>query len=183
MAINKVVYGTTVLVDLTSDTVDASHLAKGYTAHDAGGNLIVGTLEQQGSDNLLSGVTPSLLNGTTQSGKTYVIPKYSGYGIELIEYQLDIPKLTSDAVYNILMYGKTEANYRSVFAELHFQKPDGEASSVSTQLLFGATGDAKGGSFKLASGTKPTKLVIKDANDSSKLPSSISGITLVVLDA
>lgn len=46
MAISKVVYGAKVLVDLTSDTVDAAHLADGYTAHDASGNLIVGTLAE-----------------------------------------------------------------------------------------------------------------------------------------
>lgn len=43
MAISKVVYGAKVLVDLTSDTVDAAHLAKGYTAHDAGGEAVSGT--------------------------------------------------------------------------------------------------------------------------------------------
>ena len=43
MAISKVVYGTTVLMDLTSDTVDAAHLAEGHIAHDAAGNLIVGS--------------------------------------------------------------------------------------------------------------------------------------------
>ena len=41
---NKVVYGTTVLVDLTSDTVTESTLAKGATAHDKTGASITGTL-------------------------------------------------------------------------------------------------------------------------------------------
>lgn len=41
--INKVVYGTTVLVDLTEDTVTAGSLAQGYTAHDKSGALITGT--------------------------------------------------------------------------------------------------------------------------------------------
>lgn len=41
---NKVVYGTTVLVDLTEDTVDAGALIDGYTAHAADGSVIVGTL-------------------------------------------------------------------------------------------------------------------------------------------
>lgn len=43
MAVNKVVYGTTVLVDLTGDTVTAGSLAQGYTAHDKSGALITGT--------------------------------------------------------------------------------------------------------------------------------------------
>lgn len=41
---NKVIYGTTVLVDLTSDTVTESTLAKGTTAHDKTGASIIGTL-------------------------------------------------------------------------------------------------------------------------------------------
>ena len=45
MAVNKVVYGTTVLVDLTKDTVTADKLLKGATAHDASGEQITGTME------------------------------------------------------------------------------------------------------------------------------------------
>ena len=44
MAVNKVVYGTTVLVDLTSDTVTADTLKKGSTAHNSAGELITGTM-------------------------------------------------------------------------------------------------------------------------------------------
>ena len=43
MAVNKVVYGTTVLVDLTGDTVTADKLLKGATAHDASGEQVTGT--------------------------------------------------------------------------------------------------------------------------------------------
>lgn len=44
MAVNKVVYGEEVLIDLTADTVTADKLLQGITAHDAAGNIIVGTL-------------------------------------------------------------------------------------------------------------------------------------------
>ena len=44
MAINKVIYGKTTLLDLTADTVTAEHLEAGYTAHDADGEIITGTL-------------------------------------------------------------------------------------------------------------------------------------------
>ena len=37
MAINKVVLNNEVQLDLTADTVDASHLATGYTAHNSAG--------------------------------------------------------------------------------------------------------------------------------------------------
>lgn len=47
--VNKVVYNENgiarVLIDLTAVTVDAAHLKAGYTAHDASGKLIVGTME------------------------------------------------------------------------------------------------------------------------------------------
>lgn len=42
--VNKVVYGTDTLIDLTADTVTASTLMQGYTAHAADGSTIVGTV-------------------------------------------------------------------------------------------------------------------------------------------
>ena len=49
MAVNKVVFGTQTLIDLTQDTVTADNLRAGYTAHGADGNMIVGTLTASGS--------------------------------------------------------------------------------------------------------------------------------------
>ena len=43
MAINKVIYGGNTLIDLTSDTVIAEKMLKGYTAHDKSGILITGS--------------------------------------------------------------------------------------------------------------------------------------------
>lgn len=43
MAINKIIYGGTTLLDLTGDTVDVSHLLSGYKAHDRSGVQITGT--------------------------------------------------------------------------------------------------------------------------------------------
>lgn len=48
MAISKINYGNTTLIDLTSDTVTTETLAKGTTAHDASGAKITGTLESGG---------------------------------------------------------------------------------------------------------------------------------------
>lgn len=42
--VNKVVYGTETLIDLTNDTVTPDKLADGATAHDKSGNQIVGTM-------------------------------------------------------------------------------------------------------------------------------------------
>ena len=41
--VNKVVYGGTVLIDLTGDTVTADRVLTGYTAHDKSGATITGT--------------------------------------------------------------------------------------------------------------------------------------------
>lgn len=43
MAYNQVIYGEQVLIDLTNDTVDPSHLLAGKTAHDKSGEVITGT--------------------------------------------------------------------------------------------------------------------------------------------
>lgn len=42
MAISKVIYGNTTLIDLTSDTVDSAHMLSGYTATGADGERVVG---------------------------------------------------------------------------------------------------------------------------------------------
>lgn len=41
--INKVIYGSDVLIDLTGDTVEAGKILSGYTAHDKSGAPITGT--------------------------------------------------------------------------------------------------------------------------------------------
>lgn len=48
MAVSKIVLGTTVLVDLTADTVAADKLLQGYTAHGADGESITGALSPSG---------------------------------------------------------------------------------------------------------------------------------------
>ena len=45
MAINKVVFGSNTLIDLTSDTVTAEKVYKGVTAHSADGTIVTGTAE------------------------------------------------------------------------------------------------------------------------------------------
>lgn len=43
--INKVVYGSNTLIDLTSDSVTSNCLLAGYTAHDKSGALIQGLVD------------------------------------------------------------------------------------------------------------------------------------------
>ena len=49
MAYNKVTYLGKTLIDLSNDTVDANHLAEGYTAHDSSGEVIIGTMSGDGA--------------------------------------------------------------------------------------------------------------------------------------
>lgn len=59
MAINKLVYNGEVKFDLSGDTVTPETLAEGVTAHNASGELIVGTM------NIASKFTQSIINSTT----------------------------------------------------------------------------------------------------------------------
>lgn len=43
--VNKIIYGTQTLIDLTADTVTPEKILKDYTAHDASGATITGTCE------------------------------------------------------------------------------------------------------------------------------------------
>lgn len=45
MANSKVVFGNTVLIDLTADTVTADKILASYTAHNAAGDIITGTCD------------------------------------------------------------------------------------------------------------------------------------------
>ena len=71
MAVNKVVYNNTTLIDLTGDTVDASKVLSGYTAHDKSGKAITGTIATKTSSNLsASGATVTVPAGYYASQAT-----------------------------------------------------------------------------------------------------------------
>lgn len=70
MAVNKVIYGSDVLIDLTDDTVNESSLKQGYTAHDCHGNLITGTHVESG------GSSGAGLPDTIEAGDTPIWGKY-----------------------------------------------------------------------------------------------------------
>ena len=48
MAVNKVVYGTTVIIDISDSTVTPATLAEGVIAYNAKGERIVGTYKTTG---------------------------------------------------------------------------------------------------------------------------------------
>ena len=116
MAVNKVVYGTTVLVDLTEDTVTADKLLKGATAHDASGEPITGTLEPGSggsSDNNceayhITSASAKLNFKTTGTVKVW------GYGTATSGYSTSVYAFVGDGYYKSASWGsptKTSATF------------------------------------------------------------------------
>ena len=65
MAINKVIYGSTVLVDLTADTVTADKILASYTAHDATGATVTGTCDFDANTQDATVKVAEILDGKT----------------------------------------------------------------------------------------------------------------------
>lgn len=63
--INKVVYGSTVLIDLTADTVTADKILASYTAHDKAGNIITGTCDFDVNSQDATVAVAEILSGKT----------------------------------------------------------------------------------------------------------------------
>ena len=116
MAGNKVVYGTTVLVDLTKDTVTPDKLLKGATAHDASGEPITGTMEAGSggsSDNNceayhITSASAKLNFKTTGTVKVW------GYGTATSGYSTSVYAFVGDGYYKSASWGgptKTNASF------------------------------------------------------------------------
>lgn len=69
MAISKVVYGGNTLIDLTSDTVKADKLLKGYKAHGADGEVITGSCEFDANTQDATATDAEILAGKTAYNK------------------------------------------------------------------------------------------------------------------
>ena len=63
--VNKVVYGGTVLIDLTGDTVTADKVLTGYTAHDKSGETITGTCNYDVNSEDATVAVAEILTGKT----------------------------------------------------------------------------------------------------------------------
>jgi hypothetical protein len=62
---NKIVYGNTVLIDLTADTVTADKILASYTAHDASGVTITGTCKYDVNSQDATVKVAEILSGQT----------------------------------------------------------------------------------------------------------------------
>lgn len=66
---NKVVFGNTVLIDLTADTVTADKILTSYTAHDASGAVITGTCDYDVNSQDATVKVAEMLTGKTAYAK------------------------------------------------------------------------------------------------------------------
>jgi hypothetical protein len=65
MAKNKIIFGDTVLIDLTMDSLTASKLLVGYTAHDRGGEAITGSCTFDADTSDADATDATILSGKT----------------------------------------------------------------------------------------------------------------------
>ncbi|MBQ9785073.1 MAG: hypothetical protein IJW29_06200 [Clostridia bacterium] len=65
MAVSKVIYGGNTLIDLTQDTVEASKLLKGITAHGPDGEAVTGTCEFDVDSSEATATAAEVLSGKT----------------------------------------------------------------------------------------------------------------------
>lgn len=65
MAINKVIYDGTTLIDLTADTVDQSAVLSGYTFHDRAGTILTGACNYDSDTTDATATASEILNTKT----------------------------------------------------------------------------------------------------------------------
>ena len=65
MAYNKIIYGNTTLIDLTSDTVTPDKLLSGVTAHNRAGEQVTGTCDYDADTSDATATADEILTGET----------------------------------------------------------------------------------------------------------------------
>lgn len=132
MAINKVVYGNDTLIDLTNDTVEASNLLEGETAHDRSGTPVTGTAKQGHS------ILNKLKSLMTQRNKLWFkdakVTDDSAEGATVVEVvqemtQAEFDQLSAAEKKGIIKV--TDANGRQLFAS---QVKMADGTSVQTAI-------------------------------------------------
>lgn len=128
MAVNKVIYGNEVLIDLTEDTVTEETLAEGYTAHGADGEMITGTMSSSSSSSsgvAISGVDPyyqdSYAAHIVENG---VYKNYDGDG------QIYVFEVTSGTEYMMILGCPTET-FHAMFTTEDVTESDEEVSGTA----------------------------------------------------
>lgn len=98
MAVSKVNYGSTTLIDLTGDTVTADKLLSGYTAHGADGEAITGTYQDGSGSGIQAQHITAASDTITISGSGTV--KVWGYGYKRGGYMGTTYSFVGDGYYS-----------------------------------------------------------------------------------
>lgn len=121
MSVNKVIYGTTVLVDLTNDTVTSDVLLSGYKAHDKSGNQIIGTLEQEGNSKniqLYKGINGIRSTSYTATNVSITVEKSGTYNISWIGFRQNKNGTSGSQLYiNGTAYGSANTSFTNSYSQ------------------------------------------------------------------
>lgn len=128
MAINKVEYGGNTLIDLTGDSVTPETLAEGATAHDASGNVIVGSRKITPLEKKIVNYfdKSKLSNGKSiaSSGSQTTV----NAGTHASTSKIELPKLSVGDTFVFVCDGKT-VDYKNFGMKIIFYNSDGSAAS------------------------------------------------------
>lgn len=172
MAVNKVVYGSNTLIDLTGDTVTADKLLNGYTAHDKAGNPIIG--------NYAPAALPSF------AGIKYIIPvtvnvPQGASASETAAWKVTVKvKSVTERLALIAVKDSVTNGYRSgdmfeLFASCARNYSDGSYWSGLAYYL--AHGSGNGNLYTLSGGNIP---VAKIGNTNTLTMSALTGNTYYI---
>lgn len=122
MSINKVLYGTNVLVDLTTDTVTSDTLLKGYTAHNKSGNQITGTLEQSSGSSknvqFYKDIGYARYTSYASTGVTVTVDKTGTYNISWIGFRQNTIGTSGSRLYiNGSSYGSANTSFTNSYKQ------------------------------------------------------------------